>query len=75
MPRPEEPLASLEEVAQFLGVPMGTLYRWRSTGQGPPGYRVGRHVRYRWSDVSTWLESRRDQESVDPTPLRRRAIR
>ena len=40
-------LVGPDEVAVFLGVPLRTVYRWRSRGEGPPGYRVGRHVRYR----------------------------
>ncbi len=55
------PLASVEEVAAYLGVPVATLYRWRSRSEGPPGFRVGRFVRYRWADVDAWLEQRRDQ--------------
>ncbi len=54
------PLATIEEVAEFLGVPVKTLYAWRSrrlNTEGPRGLRVGRHVRYRWSDVDAWVEA------------------
>ena len=54
-------LATLEEVARYLQVPRKTLYAWRYKGDGPSGYRVGRHVRYRWADVEAWLESYRDR--------------
>ena len=40
-------LMSLTDVSEMLGIPVHTLYRWRYKGQGPAGYRVGRHVRYR----------------------------
>ena len=40
-------LMSLTDVSEMLGIPVHTLYRWRSKGDGPVGYRVGRHVRYR----------------------------
>jgi excisionase family DNA binding protein len=53
-------LLSPEELAALLGVPLPTIYRWRSRHAGPPGFRVGRHVRYRLEDVHEWLESRRD---------------
>ena len=53
-------LLSPEELAVFLGVPLPTIYRWRSRRAGPPGFRVGRHVRYRLEDVHEWLDSRRD---------------
>lgn len=49
-----------EEVAAFLGVPLRTIYRWRSRHEGPRGYRVGRHVRYRLDDVERWLADRSD---------------
>ena len=46
-----ERLMTLAELAELLGVPVGTLYGWRHQGEGPPGYRIGRHVRYRRSAV------------------------
>jgi hypothetical protein len=33
-----------------------TLYRWRHRGDGPVGYRIGRHVRYRREAVEAWLK-------------------
>ena len=44
-----------------LGIPVHTLYRWRYKGDGPTGYRVGRHVRYRREAVEAWLEQQVDQ--------------
>jgi helix-turn-helix protein len=35
-------LWGVREVAEFLGVPVATLYQWRYQGYGPPGARVGR---------------------------------
>ena len=40
-------LMSLADVSEMLGIPVHTLHRWRCKGDGPVGYRVGRHVRYR----------------------------
>ncbi len=51
-------LLSVDELAGYLAVPPKTLYAWRSRGEGPPGFRVGRHVRYRWSDVQAWIRQR-----------------
>jgi excisionase family DNA binding protein len=48
-----------DEVAAFLGIPLRTIYRWRSRREGPASYRVGRHIRYRLDDVERWLEDRR----------------
>ncbi|MGH8946589.1 MAG: helix-turn-helix transcriptional regulator [Acidimicrobiia bacterium] len=49
-------LVDVQELAGYLGVPVTTLYQWRYRREGPPGFRVGRHVRYRWRDVETWIE-------------------
>jgi excisionase family DNA binding protein len=49
-------LMSLMDVSEMLGIPVHTLYRWRYKGDGPVGYRVGRHVRYRREAVEAWLE-------------------
>ena len=53
-----EPIISAQELAEYLGVPVATIYAWRYRRQGPPGFRVGRHVRFRWSDVERWIEDR-----------------
>jgi excisionase family DNA binding protein len=58
--RQQDRLLTPHEVAVFLGVPLRTIYRWRSRGDGPRGYRIGRHVRYRVDDIERWLEDRRD---------------
>jgi excisionase family DNA binding protein len=56
-------LMSLTDVSEMLGIPVHTLYRWRYRGDGPVGYRVGRHVRYRREAVEAWLEQQADQRS------------
>jgi excisionase family DNA binding protein len=58
---PGEQLLTVQELAQYLGVPVATLYQWRYRREGPPGFRVGRHVRYRWRDVEDWIS----QQMVD----------
>lgn len=52
-----ERLLSADEVAEFLGIPVATLYQWRHKGCGPDAYRVGRHLRYDPAVVRAWLES------------------
>lgn len=52
-------LLSTRQLADFLGVPVGTVYQWRYRGGGPPGYRIGRHTRYLPSEVTAWLEGRK----------------
>jgi excisionase family DNA binding protein len=53
-------LWTVAEVADYLGVPVKTLYRWRCVGYGPAGCRVGRYVRYRSSDVEAWIDKMTD---------------
>lgn len=56
----QDPLLSPAELADYLAIPVQTIYQWRHRGEGPPGYRVGRHVRYRWSDIQRWLDDQID---------------
>ena len=56
-----ERLMTLTELSELLGVPMSTLYAWRYRGEGPAGYRIGRHVRYRRSVVEAWIEDQADE--------------
>lgn len=37
-------LLTTQQLADYLGVPVATLYAWRHEGAGPPGFRVGKHV-------------------------------
>lgn len=32
-----------------------TLYTWRKTGTGPPGFRVGKHLRWDPAVVQAWV--------------------
>jgi excisionase family DNA binding protein len=55
MPKPADDLMTAEELADYLAVPLATLYAWRYRGDGPPAVKVGRHLRYRVEDVESWL--------------------
>jgi excisionase family DNA binding protein len=57
-------LLTAQEVAALLIVPVSTLYHWRSVGQGPAGFRIGKQLRYRAADVTAWLEER----ATSPSP-------
>ena len=48
-------LLTPDELSDWLQVPKQTLYKWRTCGDGPRGYRVGKHVRYDRLDVEHWL--------------------
>lgn len=55
-----DPLLDVQELAEYLGVPVRTIYDWRQTGHGPRGFRVGRHLKFAVSDVAAWVEAQRD---------------
>jgi excisionase family DNA binding protein len=57
-------LMTPRQVAEYLGVPLATVYRWRYLGEGPSGFRVGRHVRYRRTDVEAWIDERRHRKNA-----------
>lgn len=52
-----------DQLSDYLGVPVRTLYRWRTHGEGPPAIRMGRHLRYRSTAVEQWLEDRETNSS------------
>jgi excisionase family DNA binding protein len=51
-----EPLLTVDELAQWLGLNPGTLRYWRHVHRGPCSLSVGGAVRYRRADVEEWLE-------------------
>jgi predicted DNA-binding transcriptional regulator AlpA len=62
-----ERLLSEREVAERLAISEVTLQNWRATGKkGPAWLRLeGRTIRYRESDIATWLAA---QEVQRPSP-------
>lgn len=65
---------SRQELAYRYGLPVKTIAQWASKGTGPLYARMGRHVRYRLSDVVDWESARIDdlREAADPaTPTER----
>lgn len=61
-----DPLLSIDELAEYLGVSIKTIYEWRQTGRGPVGIRVGRHLKFAVSDVRTWLDEKRESQPGRP---------
>ena len=54
-PAPASRLWTAQDVADYLIVPLATLYQWRYLGTGPTAYRVGRYLRYEPAAVQAWL--------------------
>jgi excisionase family DNA binding protein len=67
-------LVTAAEVADLLGFTSGTVLDWFEAGR-LPGFKIGRAVRFRESEVLAWLEARRVGPGaggeVSPTPTAR----
>lgn len=55
-----EPLFGIAELAEYLSVPVQTIYDWRLTGRAPRAYKFGKHLRFAASDVAEWLEQQHE---------------
>ncbi|HAN23500.1 MAG: hypothetical protein CMH36_12000 [Microbacterium sp.] len=44
------------ELAEELQVPTRTIRYWRESGTGPTPLKMGKHTRYRASDIDAWLD-------------------
>jgi excisionase family DNA binding protein len=55
-----EPLWTISDLAQFLGVPVRTIYEWRRHQRGPRAYQIGKYLRFVPHEVQEWLETRTD---------------
>jgi len=49
-------LLGVEELSRYLGVPVSTLYLWRTQGKGPRAFKVGKLLRWRPEDVEAWID-------------------
>lgn len=68
-------LWSPTELAEYLGVPVSTVYRWNHMGSGPRVLKVGRHARYRFSDVNLWLEEQSGRLALQGVEAHRRSAK
>jgi excisionase family DNA binding protein len=53
-------LLKIVDLADYLGVSVETIYKWRSSGYGPRGAKMGKHLRWKFEDVEAWYEEHRD---------------
>lgn len=58
----DEPLASVDEVAQFCGVSPATVHQWLHKGTAPKSYKIGKYRRFRWAEVLAWLDEQSDRK-------------
>lgn len=48
-----------DDIAQIFDVPKETVYQWRRKRTGPPGFRIGKHIRYDPADVRAYVTQRK----------------
>jgi excisionase family DNA binding protein len=63
------PVLTLSQLVTQLGVSTQTLYDLRSQGRGRRGFRVGRELRFRVSEVDDWL-AQKEADDARRHPLR-----
>lgn len=51
-----EKLLTAEDICTNLGISINTLYQWTHRGKFP-SIKVGKHLRFKESDIDTWLKS------------------
>ena len=73
--RRRDRLLGIQELAEFIGVPRQTIYRWRGQGRGPKAAKLGRHLRYRQADIDEWLRSQTDNGDLVDSVRRGQAAR
>ncbi|MEU8590737.1 helix-turn-helix domain-containing protein [Streptomyces sp. NPDC048664] len=49
-----------DDIADMFGVPLETVYQWRRKRTGPPGFRIGKHLRYDPADVRAYVIQRKN---------------
>jgi excisionase family DNA binding protein len=73
-PLQPEPLRDLSEISSLLGVPKSWVYE-RTRRNAIPLVRVGRYVRFRWSEVARWIETGESQVELGALPEPIRGVR
>ncbi|MDH2388670.1 helix-turn-helix domain-containing protein [Streptomyces sp. HNM0663] len=53
-----------DDIAELFEVPKETVYQWRKKRTGPPGFRVGKHIRYDPAAVHRWACERMAADAV-----------
>lgn len=48
-------LLTTEDLANLVHAPISSIRYWRQIGYGPQGFRVGKRILYRRTDVEAWL--------------------
>ena len=60
-----EPWITAEEAAAHLGYALGTLYNKITDGAGIPHRKLGRHLRFRRSELDAWVEGQNEPAETE----------
>ncbi|MET8896892.1 helix-turn-helix transcriptional regulator [Streptomyces albogriseolus] len=52
------------DIAEMFEVPLETVYQWRKKRTDPPGFRIGKHLRYDLADVRAYVDQRKHAETA-----------
>ena len=55
-----EQLLTVQELSDYLGIPVATLYDWRVDHRGPKAVKLGHALRYPESAIRDWIQERLD---------------
>ena len=66
-----EPFVGIEEIQELLKVPKKTVYKWTSESRinGFPYYKIGRHLKFRISQVYRWADKYCSSDGVKEFPV------
>ncbi|MGX9884060.1 helix-turn-helix transcriptional regulator [Streptomyces sp. NPDC002276] len=53
-----------DDIAGMFEVPIETVYQWRKKRTGPPGFRIGKHLRYDPADVRAYVIERKGADQA-----------
>ena len=62
---PQDQLMTVEQAAQYLGLAVSTLNKWRCHGGGPAFLKMGRAVRYKMESLDNYIDSSERQSTSD----------
>lgn len=55
---PMEPLLTVQQLSEYLGVQPSTVYHWTHEGF-VPHYKVGDTIRFKSTEIERWMQQRR----------------
>lgn len=61
----EDRFINTTQLSELLGVSNVTIWRWRKSSQLPPAYKFNdQSVRWRQSEIESWLKNQRLNQEV-----------